>query len=59
MIRLFGFLMVYGSVGTLEVDPYAPLLPSCCVRLLVCRYCVNVLDGMPIVWRRRINSESD
>lgn len=29
MIRLlFGFLMLYGSVGTLEVDPYAPLLPS-------------------------------
>tara|TARA_A100001388_G_scaffold272502_1_gene252916 strand:+ start:717 stop:890 length:174 start_codon:yes stop_codon:yes gene_type:complete len=29
MIRLlFGFLMIYGSVGTLEVDPYAPLLPS-------------------------------
>jgi len=28
MIRLLvGFFIVYGSVGTLDVDPYAPLLP--------------------------------
>lgn len=29
MIRLLvGFLIVYGSAGTLDVDPYAPLMPS-------------------------------
>ena len=29
MIRLItGFLIVCGSAGTLEVDPYAPILPS-------------------------------
>ena len=29
MIRLIlGFLIVYGSAGALEVDPYAPILPS-------------------------------
>ena len=58
MIRLlFGFLMVYGSVGTLEVDPYAPLFASVLwavvgLSIIAC----PSLTARLIVWRRRINS---
>ena len=46
MIRLIlGFLIVYGSAGALEVDPYAPILPSLMWAIFGLMLFVAVLDG--------------
>ena len=46
MIRLIlGFLIVYGSAGALEVDPYAPILPSLMWAIFGLMLLRFVLDG--------------
>jgi hypothetical protein len=47
MIRfVIGFFLMYGAVGTLEVDPSAPLLPSVLWAVLgIAILAWPVLDG--------------